>query len=65
MTEYLYTYKRPRRMKCHQAMVRLDRGLKDGYRSGRLVEPIKGRKRRPKARAIEDGYGYDNGKSVY
>ena len=54
MTEYLKTYKRPRRMKCHQAMVKLDLGLKDGYRSGRLVEPIKGRKRRPKTEASKE-----------
>ena len=52
MTEYLYTYKRPRRRNYHQAMVKLDRGLKEGYRSGRLVEPIKGRKRRPKTRIV-------------
>lgn len=65
MTEYMKGFKRPKRRNYHQAMVKLARVLKKGYRSGRLVEPIKGRKRRPKARAIEDGYGYDNGKSVY
>ena len=46
MTEYLHDYKRPRRMKHHQTMTALDRGLKEGYRNGTLVRTKKNRKRR-------------------
>lgn len=48
MTEFLHDFIRPRRMNSHHTMVVLDRGLKEAYRSGELVKPIKGRKRRPK-----------------
>lgn len=48
MTEKLYEYIRPRRRHHHWTMATLDRGLKEAYRSGELVKPIKGRKKRPK-----------------